>query len=172
MTFNRRTIGMVKATHFGPTVLGVSISFILATTQLSFPKSFEIALAILAGQCVVGWTNELVDQSRDSEAGRIKKPLVAGSVTPKQLQIGIAIALGLAVLLSSAPSVPKVAGFICWDCSAQPFITSGLNQPGSRLCLTRFLSELCRGLFIRLLPRIHPVGFIWTSQSSRWHFTL
>ena len=91
---------MIKATHFGPTVLVVSISFLLAITQLSFPKSFEIAVAILAGQCVVGWTNELVDHSRDEEAGRQKKPLVAGSVSRKQLQIGIAIALASAILFS------------------------------------------------------------------------
>ena len=100
MTLKRRIVGMVKATHFGPTVLVVSISFTLAFTQLSFSKSFEIALAILAGQCVVGWTNELVDHSRDEEAGRQKKPLVAGSVSRKQLQIGVAIALASALLLS------------------------------------------------------------------------
>ena len=91
---------MAKATHFGPTVLVVSISFTLAITQLSFGKSVGVALAILAGQCVVGWTNELVDQVRDTEAGRIKKPLVNGSVSRKQLQIGIGVALGAAILLS------------------------------------------------------------------------
>ena len=91
---------MIKATHFGPTVLVVSISFTLAFTQLSFSKSFEIALAILAGQCVVGWTNELVDHARDAEAGRSKKPLVAGSISRKQLQLGVAFALTLAILLS------------------------------------------------------------------------
>ena len=91
---------MIKATHFGPTVLVVSISFTLAITQLSFSKSFEIALAILAGQCVVGWTNELVDQARDTEAGRSKKPLVSGSISRKQLQIGVAIALASAISLS------------------------------------------------------------------------
>lgn len=100
MTFKRQVLGMIKATHFGPTVLVVSISFTLAITQLSFPKSFEIALAILAGQCVVGWTNELVDHARDEEAGRQMKPLVASSVSRKQLQIGVAIALASAVVLS------------------------------------------------------------------------
>jgi len=100
MTLSRRVIGMVKATHFGPTVLVVSISFTLAMTQLSFGKSIEIALAILAGQCVVGWTNELVDYQRDNEAGRSKKPLVRGSVTRRQLQIGVGVALTSAILLS------------------------------------------------------------------------
>jgi len=91
---------MVKATHFGPTVLVVSISFTLAITQLSFGKSVGVALAILSGQCVVGWTNELVDHGRDTEAGRTKKPLVNGSVDRKQLQIGIGVALTAAILLS------------------------------------------------------------------------
>jgi 4-hydroxybenzoate polyprenyltransferase len=100
MTPSRRVIGMVKATHFGPTVLVVSISFTLAMTQLSFIKSIEIALAILAGQCVVGWSNELVDQGRDTEAGRTKKPLVSGSVTRRQLQIGVGVALTTAIPLS------------------------------------------------------------------------
>ena len=112
MTLNRRVVGIVKATHFGPTVLVVSASFILAITQLSFSKSFEIALAILAGQCVVGWTNELVDQVRDTEAGRIKKPLVVGSVTRKQLQIGIALALTLAVLLSFLGPLGSKGGWL------------------------------------------------------------
>jgi 4-hydroxybenzoate polyprenyltransferase len=100
MTLKGRVIGMAKATHFGPTVLVVSITFALAITQLSFSKSVGVALAILAGQCVVGWTNELVDHGRDTEAGRTKKPLVSGSVTRKQLQIGIAVALTASVLLS------------------------------------------------------------------------
>ena len=100
MTFKRQALGMIKATHLGPTVLVASISFTLAITQLSLPKSFEIALAILAGQCVVGWTNELLDHARDAEAGRSKKPLVSGSVTRKQLQFGVALALTSAILLS------------------------------------------------------------------------
>ncbi len=100
MTLKRQAIGMAKATHFGPTVLVVTISFCLAISQLSFLNSLEIALAILAGQCVVGWTNDLIDQPRDSAAGRSKKPLVCQSVLPRQLHIGIAIALATAVVLS------------------------------------------------------------------------
>jgi 4-hydroxybenzoate polyprenyltransferase len=93
-------VGLVKATHFGPTVLVVSISFVLSLTQLSFVKSMEIALAILAGQCVVGWTNDLLDYPRDQAAGRVRKPLVNGSVSSRQIQIGMANALTLAILLS------------------------------------------------------------------------
>ena len=91
---------MAKACHFGPTVLVVSITFILSITQLSAAKSFGIATAILCGQLVVGWTNDLLDYPLDKAAGRFKKPLVSEVVTRRQLQVGIALALTAAVLLS------------------------------------------------------------------------
>lgn len=100
METRSKIVSMAKATHFGPTVLVVSISFILSIIQLSAIKSLWIALAILAGQCVVGWTNDLIDHPLDSAAGREKKPLVSRGVTRQQLQIGVALALTLAVLLS------------------------------------------------------------------------
>lgn len=91
---------MAKACHFGPTVLVVSITFILSITQLSAAKSFGIATAILCGQLVVGWTNDLLDYPLDKAAGRFNKPLVSEVVTRRQLQVGIALALTAAVLLS------------------------------------------------------------------------
>jgi len=92
--------GLVRATHFGPTVLVVTISFFLSRMQYQSVDSLRIAIAILAGQCVVGWTNELVDYSLDASAGRSKKPLVGGLVTTNQLRIAISIALFIALLLS------------------------------------------------------------------------
>ncbi len=93
--------GLIKATHFGPTVLVVNISFFLSRMQYSVPDSFRIAIAILAGQCVVGWTNELVDYPLDSAAARrSNKPLVAGLITTNQLRIAISIALLAALFLS------------------------------------------------------------------------
>ncbi len=92
--------GLIKATHFGPTVLVVTISFFLSRMQYSVPDSFRIAIAILAGQCVVGWTNELVDYPLDSAAARSNKTLVAGLITTNQLRIAITITLLAALLLS------------------------------------------------------------------------
>ena len=97
----QRTIsGLIKATHFGPTFLVVTISFFLSRMQYQPVDSLRIAIAILAGQCVVGWTNELVDYSLDAAAARSKKPLVGGLVTTNQLRIAISIALFMALLLS------------------------------------------------------------------------
>jgi len=97
---NRTFVGMAKACHIGPTVLVVSITFVLSITQLSAAKSFGVASAILCGQLVVGWTNDLLDFPLDEAAGRMNKPLVAHTVTRRQLQMGIAIALTAAILLS------------------------------------------------------------------------
>jgi len=100
MAFMRRVVGLAKATHFGPALLVVTISFVLAITQVSTIKSVEIALAFLAGQLVVGWTNDLIDHPRDLAAGRVNKPLVQGSVSRRQLHMGITTALIAAFLLS------------------------------------------------------------------------
>ena len=95
-----RVLGLLKASHFGPTVLVVTISFLLALSQFSAIKSFEIACAILAGQCVVGWTNDLLDYPLDLAAGRKKKPLVAGDISQSFLKTSIFIALIFALTLS------------------------------------------------------------------------
>ena len=48
MGIAKKIRGLILATHFGPTVLDVTVSFILAKTQFSTKHSLEIAIAILA----------------------------------------------------------------------------------------------------------------------------
>jgi 4-hydroxybenzoate polyprenyltransferase len=97
---NKKLLGLINATHFGPTVLVVTMSFFLSLTQFTWVGAFQVAAAILAGQCVVGWSNDLIDSKLDREANRVKKPLVAGSITESTLKRSIGIALGLALVLS------------------------------------------------------------------------
>ena len=97
---SRKLLGLIKATHFGPTVLVVTISFFLSLTQFTWIGAFQVAAAILAGQCVVGWTNDLLDSKLDRAAKRNKKPIVAGLVDDFTLKQWIAIALGFALFLS------------------------------------------------------------------------
>ena len=93
-------VGLLKASHFGPTVLVVSVVFLLSLTQVSINKSLFIALAFLFGQFVVGWTNDLKDFPNDKAAMRLSKPLVAGTITEKTLRISIGIALLSALVVS------------------------------------------------------------------------
>lgn len=93
-------VGLMKASHFGPTVLVVAITFVLAITQVSFSNAIFISIAILLGQFVVGWTNDFLDFAKDSEAQRMKKPLVAGTIDAKTLRIFILLALLSSLVIS------------------------------------------------------------------------
>jgi 4-hydroxybenzoate polyprenyltransferase len=93
-------VGLLKASHFGPTMLVVSIVFLLSLTQFSIIDSLFIALAFLFGQFVVGWTNDLKDLPNDKAAMRMNKPLVAGTITEATLKISIGLALATALIVS------------------------------------------------------------------------
>jgi 4-hydroxybenzoate polyprenyltransferase len=96
----RSLAGFIKATHFGPTILVATMSFFLSLSPYSVGGALQIAVAVLAGQCVVGWTNELIDLPLDIAASREKKPLVTGEITAAQLRPAVFIALFLALVLS------------------------------------------------------------------------
>ena len=95
-----QAIALLKAAHFGPTVLVVSMAFALSLTQFSIGAACEIAFAIFCGQLFVGWTNDFVDFSRDKAARRLNKPLVAGTLSVHTLKVCIYLALGSAVIAS------------------------------------------------------------------------
>lgn len=100
----RRVLTRLKhlliASHFGPTVLVVTISFAVAQLTYSPFEALQVALAIFFGQLVVGWSNEVIDYPLDKAAGRLKKPLVSGFLQVELLQRLIPIALILAAFFS------------------------------------------------------------------------
>lgn len=91
---------LLRAAHFGPTVLVTAIAFFVATFEFTTFESIQIACAIFAGQLVVGWSNDVVDFPLDTAAKRIKKPLVAGEISVGLLQKLIPLALVSATLIS------------------------------------------------------------------------
>lgn len=93
-------VGLLKASHFGPTMLVVSITYVLSRTQFSATDSLFIAFAVLLGQFFVGWSNDLIDFPRDKAAMRMKKPLVAETITDAKLRISIGVALLGALIVS------------------------------------------------------------------------
>jgi len=95
-----RIPSLLIASHFGPTLIVVTTSFILSVSQYPATSAARIALAIFAGQLVVGWSNDLIDLPLDQAAGRESKPLVAGEITPSILQRYIVAALFAATFLS------------------------------------------------------------------------
>lgn len=93
-------MGLLKASHFGPTMLVVSITYVLTRTQFSATDSLFIAFAVLLGQFFVGWSNDLINFPRDKAAMRMKKPLVAETITEAKLRISIGVALLGALIVS------------------------------------------------------------------------
>jgi 4-hydroxybenzoate polyprenyltransferase len=90
----------LRAAHFGPTVIVTTITFLLALSQYSAIDSLGVAVAIFAGQLVVGWSNDFIDAPLDIAAQRMKKPIVSKEINPEQLRKSIVVALVTALLLS------------------------------------------------------------------------
>jgi len=91
---------LLKASHFGPTVIVVTTTFLLALSQYSALGAARVALAIFPGQLLVGWSNDFMDFNLDQTAGRLKKPLVSGELQLSTLRRSIPVAASAAVLLS------------------------------------------------------------------------
>jgi len=90
----------LRAAHFGPTVIVSITTFLLAISQYSIIDALRVALAIFAGQLVVGWSNDFIDAPLDIAAQRTKKPIVSKELKPEQLKKSIVFALIAAFLLS------------------------------------------------------------------------
>ena len=90
----------LRAAHFGPTVIVTTASFLLSLSQYSIIDSLRVAIAIFAGQLVVGWSNDFIDAPLDIAAQRTKKPIVSKELKPEQLKKSIFGALFVALLLS------------------------------------------------------------------------
>jgi 4-hydroxybenzoate polyprenyltransferase len=77
--------GLLKASHFGPTLIVTSISWFFAAYYWWEGPAYVIAFGVFTGQLVVGWSNDLYDYADDLKHSRVNKPLVAGTITPNYL---------------------------------------------------------------------------------------
>lgn len=78
--------GLLKASHFGPTLLVTAISFGFATYYWWEGPAYVIAFGVFTGQLVVGWSNDLYDYQDDLSHNRKNKPLISGLITKELLQ--------------------------------------------------------------------------------------
>jgi 4-hydroxybenzoate polyprenyltransferase len=82
----QRFRGLLKASHFGPTLLVTTISFGFATYYWWEGPAYVIAFGVFTGQLVVGWSNDLYDFEDDLKHKRQSKPLVNAVITKAYLQ--------------------------------------------------------------------------------------
>lgn len=80
MSGERTLIGLVRASHLQPTLAVTGIATALALSVGRGAGSLSVAMAALAGQLSVGWSNDYLDRHRDRIAGRSDKPIPSGAV--------------------------------------------------------------------------------------------
>ena len=78
--------GLLKAAHFGPTLIVTAISFAFGVHYWWEGPAYVIAFGVFTGQLVVGWSNDLYDFDDDLKHERSKNPLVSGLITKQYLQ--------------------------------------------------------------------------------------
>ncbi len=91
------TRALLKASHFGPTLVVTAIGALIASAYYSF-ETIPIAAAIFSGQLIVGWSNDLIDYSDDLAHNRTNKPLVANQISYTALQRALFILIPISFL--------------------------------------------------------------------------
>lgn len=92
---------LLRSCHPEPTVAVTAVLTALAvSTGRSVGGVIAVALAILAGQLSIGWSNDWLDAGRDARAGRTDKPVAAGLVSVAAVRAAALLAAAAAVPLS------------------------------------------------------------------------
>lgn len=87
-----------KAAHFGPTMLITAISFLLSAQLWWEGPAYLIAFTVFLGQLIIGWSNDIYDYNDDVKHNRNNKPLVAGTISLRQLRRATFILVPIAVI--------------------------------------------------------------------------
>lgn len=93
-------VGLAKASHFGPTLIVTTLSYLFAELYWPTGQSLLIALAFFTGQLIVGWSNDLFDYADDLSHKRMNKPLVAGLITDKLLKFWLGAMIPISIVLN------------------------------------------------------------------------
>lgn len=97
---------LVRASHPQPSAAVTAFAVILAAVAGN-PALVCLAVggAVLAGQLVIGWSNDLSDAARDRVSGRADKPLANGSLDADTLR---------RALLGAVAAVAVLSGLLGW----------------------------------------------------------
>jgi len=103
---------LLKASHFGPTLLVTSIGLGFALSYYNPTESVAIALAIFSGQLIVGWSNDLIDYKDDLSHNRGNKPLVAEQISYATLQRTLIALIPISLVLTIASPLGVKGGLV------------------------------------------------------------
>jgi heme o synthase len=92
----RTALGLLKACHPEPTAAVTAVAVLLAVaTGRGTAGVFAVAVAVLASQLAVGWSNDAIDAGRDAAVGRPDKPIVSGTVSRRTVAVSAVVAAAL-----------------------------------------------------------------------------
>lgn len=110
MTARATASGLVRAAHPLPTAAVTALTAgLLLGAGVSWGHGLLVLAAVLTGQLVIGWSNDLLDGQRDTAVGRADKPLARGEVSPSAVQAALVVAAVATIVLSIATSIPVAA---------------------------------------------------------------
>ncbi len=89
--------------HPVPTIGVTTLVTVLAVVaDNAWPTVLLVALAVLTGQLSIGWSNDVLDASRDAAVHRPDKPLATGAISRGAVTAATAVAVAATVPLSLA----------------------------------------------------------------------
>lgn len=92
---------VVRASHPLPAAGVTAFTTVLAAVAGNGPaRCAVVAAAILCGQLTIGWTNDLHDLAADRLVGRMSKPLAAGQVSVRTVEVATGVAGAATIVLS------------------------------------------------------------------------
>ena len=84
---------LVRACHPGPTVaVTVLVALLALALGLDVAIGALVTAAVFTGQLTIGWSNDLIDASRDRAVARGDKPLVTGELSESWVRTAIGVA--------------------------------------------------------------------------------
>lgn len=101
-----RATALALSSHPGPTVAVTALSAVLGVAVGMSPlRVVALALAIVAGQLSIGWSNDWLDAERDRAVGRSDKPVAQGLVSVGTVRTAAFVAAAVSMAISFALGV-------------------------------------------------------------------
>jgi 4-hydroxybenzoate polyprenyltransferase len=132
-------VAVMRSSHPGPTLTVTVLAVVLGlAVGLDGSRLIVVAIAVLAGQLAIGWSNDLIDADRDRRVGRRDKPIAQGAVRVPivralvviagvvgvVLPFTLSLAGGLAHLSLVASGLAYNAGLKSTPASVVPFVVA------------------------------------------------
>lgn len=126
----RAAADLLRAAHLGPSLVVTTVTLGLAAgAGADAAGLLWIAVAVLAGQLSIGWSNDWIDGSRGLDHGREDKPVATGAVRLATVRLAALTALAVTVAASwrlgvAAGCVHLLAVALGWAYNARLKATS------------------------------------------------